>query len=509
MGRAPVRPRPLLSRILLPALLAAAVPWLAACAAPSGGPDVRALPLLERENPVTGPPRITDWIWPFGHVEESPGYRSSGVRPFWRSVASDAFDRQEVLYPLWKSVRQKGAVNTRLFPLYWYDSQPSHRGPDRDWAVLPFLFWGSEYGPSAVEGGEPVRHSYFLLFPLFGSAHQKFLSDRTTFVLFPLYAGTETGDWRGRHLLWPLVHWGSDGKGRRAFRFWPFYGMSVKEGVYDRRTVLWPIVHGTTEGMDTAHPVHGWLVWPLLGREHADDGHEAWTVLWPFFSWSDGPRARERSLPYPFFRTRTEWTEREGERVEASDLLWFWPFYGRYDRWGEESTRFYAWPFVQSWWTSDGRLDERGTGVMPFWRSVERTPKAGGPGTRDWKLWPLAEGETLPDGSGGWSALAPIPWFRWEEFDANWGFLFELARVRRGADGSRSTDLLFSLIRDRRGPAGTSHRIPLLWKAENGDAGASWSILEGLLGGETAPGGASSLRLLWFLRIPAGGGEAK
>lgn len=491
-----------LRRVLLSAL--AALP-AAGCAGIGQGPDVRALPVLERERPAEGFPRITDWLWPFGHVEEGTAVRSSGFRPLWRSVDTEKGGRFEVLYPLWRTTEEKGAISHRLFPLLWYDGFPTHYGPDEDAAILPFLFWGTEFEAAAKEGDPPVPRSYFLFFPFWGNLRQKLLSDETTFVLFPLYAGTETGKWRGHHVLWPLVHWGSDGAKRSAFRAWPFYGMSVKEGTYDRRSLLWPFLHWGSEGLDTKHAVSGWLVWPLVGREGGADGYVAWTFLWPFLTFADGPLVEEVSCPYPLFRTRTEYTMREGERVETSDLLWFWPFWGRYDRWGEESTRFYAWPVVRTWWASDGALEEEGVGVIPFWRSLERRPREGGPGTAEWKLWPLAQGESLPDGSGGWSALAPIPWFRWEEFDANWGVFFELARVRRGPDGSRATDLLFSLVRDRRGPRGTSHRIPLLWKASDGEDGASWSILEGLLGGETAPGGGSSLRLLWFLRIPAGG----
>ncbi len=471
-----------------------------ACASAAEGPDVRALPALERERPVPSAPRITDWIWPFGHDEESAESRSTGFRPLYRGVTRATGETQEILYPVWRSDLEKGVVATRLFPLYWHDAVPQSGGLDEDWAVLPFLFWGSE----------PSQGSYFVLFPFGGTAKQKFLCDEVTFVLFPAFARTRNGEFRGTHLAWPLVHWGSDGKGRRALRFWPFYGMSVKEGRFDRRSVAWPFVHWGKENLHTPHPVSGWFVWPLLGHTSADDGFSTWTVLWPFFDWGDGPGFRERSLPYPFYRTRTEWeVGKDGTRKGISDLFWLWPFYGRLDRFGEESSRFWLWPFFTTWEAADGHLWEKGTGVLPFWRRVARTPREGGPGDSWWKLWPLAQGSSRPDGGTEWSSLSPIPWFRWEGFDANWGVFFELARVREDPDGSRATDLLFSLVRDRHGPRGTSHRVPLLWKAENGEAGSSWDLLEGLLGGSTDPSGRSSLRLLWFLRIPAGGGSAR
>ena len=460
-----------------------------------GGEDVRALPAYERETPVAGAPRTTDWLWPFGHGDDAPASRTSGFRPLWRTVATDSLDRTEVLYPLYRTQEEKGEVVTRLWPLYWHDEMPGEAGPDSDTAVLPFLFWGSD----------PAEGGYFCLFPLAGTVKEKFLSDRTTFVLFPLYAGTRTGDWRGRHPLWPLIHWGSEGTGRRAFRFLPFYGEHTKAGVYSRHTLLWPLVHWAEENLDRPHPVRGWLVWPFYGTEGSDGGYRHRTVLWPLFHWADGPRTYERSLPYPFFRVRREWAEGEEGGEPETDLFWLWPFYGRFDRRDQEHTRFYAWPLVWSWEVEEGGVREEAFVVAPFWRSIRNEGKGGERLDSRWQLWPLARGEGRADGSSGWSALSPIPWMRWEEFDANWGVFFELARVRRGPDGSRSTDLLFSLLRTRTGPGEEHHRIPLLVRADRDATGQSWSILEGLLGGETAPGGGSSLRLLWFLRIPLSG----
>jgi hypothetical protein len=466
-----------------------------------GGDAVRAAPAYERERPVPSAPRITDVLLPFGHAEESPGLRSTAVRPLYRHLATDAGTRTEVLYPLYRTQESRGVVATRLLPFYWHDELPNAAGIDSDTAVMPILFWGSD----------PEEGAYFCLFPVGGVVKQKFLADRTTFVLFPLYAGTRTGKWRGHHVLWPVIHWGSDGERRSALRIFPFYMEHLKEGSYARRSALWPLVHWSAEDLDRAHPRRGWLVWPFYGQERSDDGQSEHTLLWPFFSWADGPRLHARDLPYPFYRTRKEWEAGpDGKPVLLAELFWLWPFYGRYDRGDEERTRFYAWPLVFTWDVEAGALREKAVAVMPFWRRVVHERPDGGFVDAWWKFWPLAQGGGRADGSGGWSALAPIPWFRWEEFEANWGIFWEIARVRRDADGSRSTDLLFSLIRERVGPGGEEHRrVPLLMRADRDGTGQSWSILEGLLGGETAPDGASSLRLLWFLRIPlsSGGGR--
>ncbi len=480
--------------IPLLALLAAAA---AGCAGPGTGGDIRALPAYEGERPVTGAPRITDVALPLLHEEKSVGRLAFGVRPFVRTVETDRLSRWEVLFPLYRTQVENGVTSTRLFPLVWHDHFPTARGEDCDWAVLPILFWGDE----------PEQGRYFCLFPLFGTMKQKLLSDETTFVLFPLYAGTRTAEWRGHHVLWPLVHWGSDGKGHHAWRAWPFYGESIKEGRYERYTTLWPIVHWSREKLDSPHPLHGWMVFPLVGSESSDEGYRATTVLYPLFQWEDGPRSWERSLPYPFYRRREEWdVAKDGSRTPVSDLFWLWPFYGRYDRGEEEHSRFAAWPLLWWWDMAQGKGREQAVAVAPFFRRVRHLDPQGATEDSWWKLWPLAEGERLQDGSSQWHALALLPWFRWPEFDANWGVFSELARVRRGPDGSRATDLLFSLVRSRTGPGGEHHGIPLVARADSDPTGASWSILEGLLGGETDAGG-SSLRLLWFLRIPLSRGN--
>ena len=464
------------------------------------GPDVAALPLFERERPVTGAPREWDLVWPFGHGESSPGRSTAGLRPLWRTVRTDRLDRLEVLYPLFHTETDaSGSTYTGVFPLFWRSSMTQRPGVDRDTTILPILFWGTE----------PEEGPYFLLFPLGGTVSQRFLSDHNTFVLFPLYTATRTGKWRGHHVLWPLIHWGSDGENRSAFRFLPFYGHHTRVGVYERNSVLWPIVHWGREELDGKYPVSAWLVWPLVGRQVATDGQTSGVVLWPFFTWSEGPRASDLDFPFPFYRTRKHWVEGEDGRYLEETMFWLWPFYGNYWRFDGERSGFSMWPIVWWWTVPRGGPVEEALVVAPIWWDKTIYPSDGGPGRRAWKAWPLVRGRRESDGSYEWSALSPLPWFEWEEFEASWGIFWELARVRQGADGSRATDLLFSLIRERVGPEGERRRVPIVAAASSDAEGQRWSFFEGLLGGETDARGASSLRLLWVLRIPLGGGPAR
>jgi len=481
------------------ALLLAAAAAAAGCAAVAEGPEVAALPFLERERALPSAPRTTDLLCPFGLVAESPGRRASGVRPLWRDVATETRGRLEVLYPLYRQWGEGEEFHAVLFPFYWRDVLPTSRGTDTDTAVVPFLWWGEE----------PGEGSWFLFLPFGGTVKQKFLLDEGTFVLFPLYLGSRNGEYRGTHLLWPLVHWGSGG-GRSAARVLPFFSVSGKDGVYRRRSVLWPVVHWGTEDMDTPHPRSGWLVWPLLGRETSDVS-SATTLLWPFFSWADGPRATARDLPFPFWRRRT--TRDEKGAVET-DLFWLWPFYGRYDS-ASDRSRFYAWPLLWRTELEEGGMLETAWTLAPLYTHHRRVPAGtvkcpvGTPAETWWKLWPLAQGATAADGASQWSALSIIPIVRWPEFEANWGVFFEVLRHRRDADGSTADDALFSLVRVRRGPAGESSRVPGLFRTERGAGGSEWRLLEGLLGGSYGGKEGSSLRLLWFLRIPLGGGDRR
>jgi len=474
------------------ALALLSLPAAAGCASVADGPEVHALPVIERERPVPSAPWTTDWLWPFGHDEDRPPSTSTGFRPLWRRVRTGETERHEVLYPLWRDAAEGEEYHARLFPLYARDRVPSAGGLDTDTVVLPFLWWGDE----------PGQGPYFLLFPLGGTVKQKLLVDEGTFVLFPAYLRTRNGAYRGTHLLWPLVHFGSGG-GRAATRVLPLFSFSDKEGVYRRRSVLWPFVHWSAEDIDTPHPRSGWMAWPFFGRDSSDVSG-ATTLLWPFFQWSDAPRAWARDLPFPFYRRRV--TADEAGATE-SELLWLWPFHGRFDGPGDRS-RFYAWPLVFTTDVEEAGRRRRGLIVAPFWSRQSAVPlEGGGAGDSWWKAWPLAEGESRADGGSGWSSLSIIPIVRWPEFDANWGVFFELVRRRRDPDGSSSTDLLFSLIRSRRGPGSARVRVPGIFRAESAPGRRSWALLGGLLGGESTLEDGSSLRLLWFLKIPASRGK--
>jgi hypothetical protein len=460
----------------------------AACRTPEGAPDVYALPRAEFERPVPSANRTADFFWPIGHREDRPGFDDFRLRPFWRTVRTDESEIHQVLYPLYRQERRDDSFRSRLFPIFWRDRIDRPEGSDIDTAVAPFLWWGSD----------PAEGSYFLFFPFGGTVRRKFFVEEGTFVLFPLYLGTRTGGYSGTHLLWPLAHFG-EGDGLRVRRFYPFYAEARKEGKWEEFAAPWPFVQWGSSGWGTPAAESHWAVWPLYGER---DGVEtrARTVLWPFFQWADGPRQSALDLPFPFFRRRDTFG---ADGAPESSLRWWWPLHGRFDGPGDRS-RFWLWPIAmsdESW--SSGRR-QGGFHLNPFWASRWSGPADGStPPHRWWKLWPLAKGDVRPDGGTDWSVLSPIPIVRWEEFDANWGVYFELLRRRSDPDGSTATDLLFSLVRRRTSPEGERHRVPLLWSVERGKEGSSWKLLEGLLGGETDAGGGSSLRLLWFLRIPA------
>ncbi|MHC4924378.1 MAG: hypothetical protein ACYTG4_09930 [Planctomycetota bacterium] len=474
------------------------------CASLSDGENTHGTPVLERERPVPSAPRSTDWLAPFGHNEEHVGETWTGFRPFYRRVEGEREGRTEILFPLYRSVEDEYGHRARLFPLVWDDLLEFTDGPDRGSAVLPLVWWGNE----------PETGAYFLFLPFGGTAKQKFLTDESTFVLFPLYVGTRTGEYEGTHLVWPLVHWGSGG-GKSSFRVLPLFMTGQKDGVHERRKLLWPIIHWGTEDMDTAHPRSHWMVWPLIGRDTSEVSSGT-TLLWPFFSWFDGPRSWGRDLPFPFYRRRVIEDE-DGEKT--LDLLWLWPFYGRSLAGKEthldmhdfavqvparEELRWYAWPLV---WDLEERNDDMhftSFVIAPIWtRRVTRRPEHEQPHVRT-KFWPLFRSEVQHDGSVEWSSLSIIPMFHWRHFEANWGIFWELVRRRDDPDGSWSTDLLFSLIRMRGGPQGSRFRVPGLFCTESDDEGSRWSLLEGLVGHESKPDGSSSLQLLWFLDIPVG-----
>jgi hypothetical protein len=297
-----------------------------------------------------------------------------------------------------------------------------------------------------------------MFFPLAGHVRQKLFADEIDFAAFPLWTRTRAGDWHSTHVLWPLIAWG-EGEGRSHARFLPFWSQSDgPDG--SKRTAAWPFLHWSTLRTGD-RTFDGWFLFPLLGhRTASDDSYREWTVLWPFFSWSDDARTgdRNRSLFWPIHRE----IERSADHESST---WWWPFWGTYSS-DAETSSFYAWPLV---WSAEFRDDggpagrtTRRTFVVPLWMERESGPTGGAPDTHEVRSWPLFSFERTATGEETLRVPELIPFFGWKAGETAWSDLLAVFRRTADAEGRAAWDLPLGIVRWRRDARGAS-KLTLFW----------------------------------------------
>jgi len=363
-----------------------------------------------------------------------------------------------VLPPFFHKSKSAVMKTATFWPLYFgsesgTESQREKGESNDDVWLFPLLAWGEQ----------PGEGSYFTMLPFGGTLKGKLLADEINIYVFPLYLTTVAGDWNSTHVLWPLIAWGSSPT-RSHFRVLPFWSASDGER-YHRRSLLWPIFHWHTV-LRGDREVKGWMVFPLLGRRAATDGSSwQWTFLFPLFQFARDERTGDTydAILWPIYKRSV----RPG--VETS--IWFWPFWGNTVTEDKELT-FYIWPLGWSTWQLKGKIEAKRNYFVPIWMRSTTGPVGEEPTAVATRSWPLFSHETRPDGTTRGRFPEIIPVFGWDAGERVYADLLSLVRWESDADGRTSWD----------GPLG-------------------------IFGYRRKANGARSLRILWWLEIPLGGGE--
>lgn len=408
-------------------------------------------------------------------AESPPADRPDGtvraLHPFYSYTETEDGTIVDVLWPLYSRKTFADERSSRGLFLYYThefetDEPPPHRR--RRW-LLPFLF----------EGRDAVGQRYAALFPLGGTIHEFLGRDEIAFALFPLFVSSRINDVQSTSVLWPVFS-RTRGEGVRRDRIFPLYGRSRRAGVYEKRFVLWPI-------WNDAHYLHPeeegrvWILFPLIGR--AELAHEqTWWLLPPLFRFTRGDRQDKLFCPWPFIQKVND---------KVHDKLYLWPLWGRDQYAGGINHRtFVLWPIFWSERTAQGDITKTRRIAMPFFyleRDVlneEGVPKKQRRElSREWKLWPLMNGQRDETGSR----------FR----------MLDLWPVNEDAPVERNWAPVWTLFEHREEKDRTQTR--LLWGlwTSNTDRSAKqgkWSLLNGLLEYHHSKDGRG-LRLFYFLHM--------
>ena len=406
-------------------------------------------PLLSVETPSPGAGTSIEAAGPLFFYDHRPPQLQWGVRPLFSSARNEVLSTHEfdLLFPLLTLRSRPEGTDFQLVQLIRWSSTRMPSGSSTDWMVFPLL---------AYQGAQPNRPSGFALFPLYGSLHQFLGQTHLQFALFPLWLSLERNQIIRHHLVWPFFGWATAASETaprvHGWRFWPFYGELIQEGVMEERFVLWPIYSHLRSGLNSTVPLEELNVLPFYTSRRSRD-EQSTTWLWPLFSHIVKPATHysEWDLPWPVVRFgsgddksirhvfpfyRNEWRMKTVSLISKTEHV-------------RSTSRLFLWPLYHA--ISDNGPDwyhER-TEILLLLYSDVRTKQPNAPEGRRIALWPLFTYNKTPDGVVTFQTLAPIePFLSTEPITRNYSPLWSLATYRRSPVGSEFS-LLWGVIQWR------------------------------------------------------------
>jgi len=411
--------------------------------------------------------------------------RDSG--PLGRTLSGEEGVSDDLLPAFASDAEQGGITGLPLIfsdTLVDHDDLPDVEGMDldRDVGLWPLFAWG---------GGSSPDEDYLAVFPFGGTTKGLLGKETITWWGFPypVYAEVEDRAYRSTHVMWPFLNW-VEGPRHEGFRALPFYGHyahtdSRGNPVYERTFVAWPFLTWVRAGLNEPVPTEVFFAAPFYGRIDAPD-LDVWTVLWPFFKYTED-HDRDRwglRAPFPFFEVGG------GEDFFQLDL---WPLAGYKSRPGY-SRHFALWPIWRAESLERGERAFSGQWLLPFFWRTRWTDAETGRDDLRLRVFPLLHYRSV-GGTVDFAMLSPFWMDDPNGFERIIAPFVRLYRYHRDAAGGVEHQALFGLFsyRDLPGLPGR----PAYWRL---------SLLFGLFQYRER-GEESGLRLLWLPEITWGGDD--
>jgi hypothetical protein len=461
-----------------------------ACASYGPVPDLDTAPLVSSDKSLAGSERLRA-LGPLVELQRRSA-AASGILESREPMTgwSEAAERYFALRPLFSFVQDvpgKRHLGDVLWPLaHW------HEGPRQSkWRVATILAQDfdtndpdSRYRfmafPFVFSGRSREGRSYFALFPLGGKIHEMLAQDTIVFALFPLYLYMRHEDIETYSYLWPFIS-RRKGTGVDAFRVFPFYMHSRKDGRWEKTSVMWPLWHSVEYNYENEKG-GGFILFPLFGRIATDSRKTIW-VIPPFFQWAESGEGKHINCPWPFIQYSS------GE----TDKLYLWPLWGRKST-PRRTSSFFLWPVVHYGRDTMGEGVRRHFKILPVFyyedESRGNAASAGGAArdraselaSRYVKIWPLLS-YRREAGQHLFRFLSLWPLEHSPAVERNLAPLWTLFSSKK-MDERREDELLWGLVSRRR----------------EGEHYKKWSWLMGLIQYER-DAGQKHLRLLYFLKL--------
>jgi hypothetical protein len=254
--------------------------------------------------------------------------------------------RTEVAGPLFYSEQREGTTTWAIPPFFSHFQDPAIDAEEWDffYPVMTFDRYGTEHrwqifqvintsgGMSAHDEGDEVKkrfslfpiymrqrstnpsNDYTAVLPFYGHLKNRIFRDESFFVMWPIYIQSKKRDIVTDNYCYPFVHL-RHGDGLHGWQVWPLVGREHKDvttrtngfneietiGGHDEFFALWPFFHQQITGVGTENPAREQAFLPLYTWLRSPQ-RDATTIAWPFFNIIDdrAKKYREWEVPWPF-----------------------------------------------------------------------------------------------------------------------------------------------------------------------------------------------------------------
>jgi hypothetical protein len=437
-------------------------------------------PLFDyRSSPATGYSNLSI-LGPIFKRERSGETTRTAVRPLFFSQSDQWSGESDILYPLASTSSGENDSDTQV--LHLFQKHAEHTGTSeekRSSMLFPFYISGNsdKYGP------------YTSVFPVYGDIYERFWRDEYHFILFPLYGRTVKKGTTSTNWLYPIFN-SVSGEKESGFAFWPLYGQSRKEGVYEKRFALWPIFSDEYLGQDADNPTRNLYLWPFYASS-VSPKQSSTHFLWPLCGVVRDNKgvAVERDFLWPF------WMKASAADTSTDRYL---PFYSE-SKTKESSSRWVMWPIYRkaSIDSTAFRQDKTSLFYFLFHRSDESWPQMGRDRAQS-AFWPLYAWKRDENGQRTLSMPALVEPVIWNDgIERNLAPFWRVFISTWDDQGNGATSILWNLFwREKRGGESAWELSPLV-SYRSAREGSEFKLLKGLVG-YAADKGGTSLSILWI-----------
>jgi hypothetical protein len=400
-----------------------------------------------------------------------PGERREAAGPFYYCQKRE--DDETIAFPPFFSNYKDSIVDSSeydiLYPVLTYE----HYTDEWRWQFCQLLAFAGGRQPDDFQTRQftlfPIYFqqrsldtnlNYTAFAPFYGHLQNRLFRDKIFFVMFPVYGQSQKRDIITDNYFYPFVHVRT-GDCLHGWQVWPVVGKEHKDVTtqtngfgdvstvpgHDRSFWFWPFWLDQDNGIGTDDPEKFRASIPLFVKDRSPLRDQT-SVFWPIFTWVDerGLKYHEWEGPWPFVIFA---------RGEGKTTSRVWPVFSQSHNKIQESDS-YIWPLYRYKWYHVDPLDQKRTSIL-FYLYVnvrERNTETGAHKQRV-AMWPFFTWNRDFNGNERLQVLAPIevvlPTNR--GIERNWSPLWSLWRAEKNPRaGEDSESLLWNLYRREAGP---------------------------------------------------------